>query len=228
MFFNLIYRWRPETHSFHLPCGEMSVVRSSLVWALEVVQLSDTAGPMVGGTESRPSLEDHFLWRHWRTAPQGYQLLGLGRALRTVRHMRTRRQLPTTVELGSCNYLGVFFFLTGHETLHCGCTSRASLTGTPQVLIAGLRECWLTYTVAFVRRAVELQFFHWWFYLPTEALDVVSSPSWTAHSWRSSGMVCSGQPSSPSDVCPSLGPGESPLQQDFTCVRTICQWAWHA
>ena len=41
-----IDRWRPETHSFHLPCGEMSVLMEDVAYILGL----RLDGPAVTGT----------------------------------------------------------------------------------------------------------------------------------------------------------------------------------
>ena len=46
------------------------------------------------------------------TRTTGYLLTGSGRTLLNVQQVQTRRQLPTTVGLGSCTCLGVFSSLT--------------------------------------------------------------------------------------------------------------------
>ena len=45
----LIDRWRPETHSFHLPCGEMTVTLEDVAMILGV---KIRGFPVTGDTES--------------------------------------------------------------------------------------------------------------------------------------------------------------------------------
>ena len=53
-----------------------------------------------------------------------------------------------------------------------------------------------------------------WLPLPPPAVDVVSSTSWSSHSFASSSVVRRGSSSSTSDTCISLGPGLSALRPD--------------
>jgi hypothetical protein len=66
------------------------------------------------------------------------------------------RQLVTTAGHGSYTCLPVFSSPTQWGTLHRGCESIASLTGTRRVSIAGALQCWLFFTSSFARRVIGL------------------------------------------------------------------------
>ena len=102
-------RWRPETHSFHLPCGEMIV---TLQDAQKFLGLSIRGRPVTshraGGRELRPSSGDHCLQRRLVLGLLEYLSPGSERTLVSVRSMLTPRQSRSTVELGSCTCSAVF------------------------------------------------------------------------------------------------------------------------
>jgi hypothetical protein len=154
-------RWRPETHSFHLPCGEMTVTFED---TQKFLGASVRGRPVIGHCRSdgwRDKVEA-FLGRPLPPEAMGYRTTGVyipgsGRTLLSVRPMQTRRQLPTTARLGSCTCLGVFSSLMRRGTPRHGCTSPASLTRTPQGVTAELPVCWSSYTATSVRCVVEVR-----------------------------------------------------------------------
>ena len=68
-----------------------------------------------------------------------------------------RRQLGTTAGRGSYTCLPAFSSMTPWVTLHHGCGSTASLTGTRRVSTAGALQCWLFFTGSFARRVIGLR-----------------------------------------------------------------------
>jgi hypothetical protein len=64
---------------------------------------------------------------------------------------QTTRQFSTTVGRGSYTCLVVFSSPTEWGTLHRGCGSTASQTRIRRVTTAGALQCWLSFTVSFVR-----------------------------------------------------------------------------
>jgi hypothetical protein len=116
----LFCRWRPETHSFHLPCGEMTV---TLQDTQKFLGVRISGRPVIGHCnaaswrerEWRSSLEESFLQRHRVPTPLEYSLVGWGIILVSVLFMQTNRQLPTTAGHGSCTYLVVFSSPMGLE-----------------------------------------------------------------------------------------------------------------
>ena len=77
---SLVERWRPETHSFHLPVGEMTITLQdvSCLWALPIM-----GSPVTGPSDS-----------NWRNLVD--ELLGVGTASAVL---KKRRDLgPTTLK----------------------------------------------------------------------------------------------------------------------------------
>jgi len=76
MFFNLICRWRPETHSFNLPCGEMTV---TLQDSQKFLGLSVRGCPVIGHCRSdgwRDKVEA-FLGRPLAPEASAYRTTGV-------------------------------------------------------------------------------------------------------------------------------------------------------
>src|SRR6266540_6197177 len=56
----LVDRWRPETHTFHLPCGEMASTLQDVAYLLGLPLAGDAVGPRVVPPTWLDDLEAHF------------------------------------------------------------------------------------------------------------------------------------------------------------------------
>jgi hypothetical protein len=56
----LVDRWRPETHTFHLPCGEMAPTLQDVSFLLGLPIDGDAVGPRVVPASWREDLEARF------------------------------------------------------------------------------------------------------------------------------------------------------------------------
>jgi len=56
----LVDRWRPETHTFHLPCGEMSPTLQDVAMLLGLPISGDAVGPRVVPSTWLDDLEERF------------------------------------------------------------------------------------------------------------------------------------------------------------------------
>jgi hypothetical protein len=56
----LVDRWRPETHTFHLPCGEMSLTLQDVAMLLGLPFSGDAVGPRVVLSTWLDDLEERF------------------------------------------------------------------------------------------------------------------------------------------------------------------------
>src|SRR6266540_2598433 len=58
----LVDRWRPETHMFHLPCGEMTPTLQDVTYLLGLPLVGDAVGPCVVPPTWLDDLEAHFAY----------------------------------------------------------------------------------------------------------------------------------------------------------------------
>jgi Plant mobile domain len=56
----LVDRWRPETHTFHLPCGEMAPTLQDVAFLLGLPIIGDAVGPRVIPSTWMDDLEARF------------------------------------------------------------------------------------------------------------------------------------------------------------------------
>ena len=56
----LVDRWRPETHTFHLPCGEMTPTLQDMTYLLGLPIVGDAVGPRVVPASWKDDLEERF------------------------------------------------------------------------------------------------------------------------------------------------------------------------
>ena len=56
----LVDRWRPETHTFHLPCGEMAPTLQDVAYLLGLPLVGDAVGPRVVPPTWLDDLEARF------------------------------------------------------------------------------------------------------------------------------------------------------------------------
>ncbi|XP_039787309.1 serine/threonine-protein phosphatase 7 long form homolog [Panicum virgatum] len=56
----LVDRWRPETHTFHLPCGELTPTLQDVAYLLGLPIVSDAVGPRVVPALWKDNLEERF------------------------------------------------------------------------------------------------------------------------------------------------------------------------
>ena len=56
----LVDRWRPETHTFHLPCGEMAPTLQDVAILLGLSIIGDAVGPRVVPSTWLEDLEERF------------------------------------------------------------------------------------------------------------------------------------------------------------------------
>ena len=56
----LVDRWRPETHTFHLPCGEISPTLQYVAYLLGLPIVGEAVGPRVVAGSWKVDLEAHF------------------------------------------------------------------------------------------------------------------------------------------------------------------------
>ena len=62
----LVDRWRPETHTFHLPCGEMAPTLQDVAYLLGLPLDGDAVGPREVGPSWKDDLDDRFAAVHRR------------------------------------------------------------------------------------------------------------------------------------------------------------------
>ena len=55
----LVDKWRPETHTFHLPCGEMTPTLQNVAMLLGLHISGDAVGPRVVSSTWLDDLEEH-------------------------------------------------------------------------------------------------------------------------------------------------------------------------
>src|SRR6185503_559309 len=56
----LVDRWRPETHTFHLPCGEMTPTLQDVAYLLGLPIVGEAVGPRVVAASWKDDLEARF------------------------------------------------------------------------------------------------------------------------------------------------------------------------
>ena len=56
----LVDRWRPETHTFHLPCEEMTPTLQDVAYLLGLPIIGDAVGPCVVPASWKDDLEERF------------------------------------------------------------------------------------------------------------------------------------------------------------------------
>ena len=56
----LVDRWRLETHTFHLPCGEMTPTLQDVAYLLGLPIVGDAVGPRVVPASWKDDLEERF------------------------------------------------------------------------------------------------------------------------------------------------------------------------
>jgi len=56
----LVDRWRPETHTFHLPCGEMTPTLQDVAYLLGLPIVGEAVGPRVVAASWKDELEARF------------------------------------------------------------------------------------------------------------------------------------------------------------------------
>ncbi|XP_066323182.1 protein MAIN-LIKE 1-like [Miscanthus floridulus] len=97
----LIDRWRPETHSFHLPCGEMTVTLEDIAMILGV---KIRGFPVTGDTESEGWQQrvEHFLGRPLAAVEAGKKRRSSGVSLRWLRQQF--RECPPNVDAETVTY----------------------------------------------------------------------------------------------------------------------------
>ena len=97
----LIDRWRPETHSFHLPCGEMTVTLEDVAMILGV---KIQGFPVTGDTESEGWQQrvEHFLGRPLAAVEAGKKRRSSGVSLRWLRQQF--RECPPNVDAETVTY----------------------------------------------------------------------------------------------------------------------------
>jgi len=81
---------------------------------------------------------------------------GSGKSSHSAPRRQMRRQLGTTTGHGSYTCFPMFSSLTPWVTLHRGCGSTASVTGTRRVSTAGALQSWVFFTGSFARGVVGL------------------------------------------------------------------------
>ena len=54
----LVVRWRPETHTFHLPCGEIARTLQDVAYLLGLPIVGEAVGPFCPGSPRRRSMSD--------------------------------------------------------------------------------------------------------------------------------------------------------------------------
>ena len=57
----LVDRWRPETHTFHLPCGEMTPMLHDVAYLLGLPIVGEAVGPRVVAASWKDELEARFV-----------------------------------------------------------------------------------------------------------------------------------------------------------------------
>ena len=109
--FHLLHRWRPETNTFHLPCGEMTVTLQDVqkILGLKIRGRAVTGQCRSDGWRDRVEGGLSFLKQDLELGPQECLSVGFGNISATVRQMPMRRQFRGTVERGYCTCSGVFF-----------------------------------------------------------------------------------------------------------------------
>ena len=55
----LVDRWRSETHTFHLPCGELTPTLQDVAYLLGLPIVGDVVGPLVVPASWKDDLEEH-------------------------------------------------------------------------------------------------------------------------------------------------------------------------
>jgi hypothetical protein len=146
----MIDRWRPETHSFHLTCGELSITLQdqAMIFGLSIRGFAVTGNVVSDGWEARVTA---FLGRPLPDLEPGKKRRTSGVPLRWLRAQFAPRLLPTTAMLGCCTCLVRSSFLTGPVTRRRGCTSIVYSTGMTLATGVGVRLCLRTYTVSCAR-----------------------------------------------------------------------------
>ena len=56
----LVDRWRPKTHTFHLPCGEMTPTLQDMAYLLGLPIVGEAVGPRVVTASWKDELEARF------------------------------------------------------------------------------------------------------------------------------------------------------------------------
>jgi hypothetical protein len=127
----MIDRWRPETHSFHLSCGEMTITLEDTTM---ILGLKIQGFPVTGDTKSK-GWEDHVAQFFGCPLPElqpSKKRRSSGVPLKWLRE-QFQQCLPGvdevtvnyTAGLGSCTCLVPYYSLMASKTRRRGCTSCA-------------------------------------------------------------------------------------------------------